>query len=158
MGSLPLAKAGVGSAMNDTTRQVGGTLGVAIIGSVLSSVYGSKIVDALSGTPAPQAAVDAASESLGGALQVAQRIGAQGDRLMEIARNAFVEGLHGGAVVAAVAAALGALVTALYLPAHARKRDEDMQQAEFEAEMLAYDKDRVGDVPPAEGTAADLTN
>ena len=43
MGSLPLAKAGVGSAVNDTTRQVGGALGVAIIGSVLSSTYGSKI-------------------------------------------------------------------------------------------------------------------
>lgn len=148
MGSLPLAKAGVGSAMNDTTRQVGGTLGVAIIGSVLSSVYGAKIVDALSGTPAPQAAVDAASESLGGALQVAQRIGAQGDRLMVIARDAFVEGLHGGAIVAAVAAALGALITLVYLPAHARKTDEAMQQSEFEAEMQAYGADPAGTTTP----------
>ena len=45
MGSLPLAKAGVGSAVNDTTRQVGGALGVAIVGSVVSSVYGTKIAD-----------------------------------------------------------------------------------------------------------------
>ena len=45
MGSLPRAKAGVGSAMNDTTRQVGGALGVAIIGSVMSSVYGPQVAD-----------------------------------------------------------------------------------------------------------------
>ena len=49
MGSLPLAKAGVGSAVNDTTRQVGGALGVAIVGSVLASVYGSKITDLFGG-------------------------------------------------------------------------------------------------------------
>lgn len=140
MGSLPLAKAGVGSAMNDTTRQVGGTLGVAIIGSVLSSVYGSKIIDALSGTPAPQAAIDAASESLGGALQVAAQLGDRGQQLVTVARNAFVDGLHGGALVAAIAAALGALVTAIYLPAHARKADEAQQQVEFDEEMRAYDE------------------
>ena len=49
MGSLPLAKAGVGSAVNDTTRQVGGALGVAVIGSVLASVYGSQVGDFLAG-------------------------------------------------------------------------------------------------------------
>ena len=53
MGSLPLAKAGVGSAVNDTTRQVGGALGVAIIGSVLSSIYGNAIGDFFAGKPAP---------------------------------------------------------------------------------------------------------
>lgn len=140
MGSLPLAKAGVGSAMNDTTRQVGGTLGVAIIGSVLSSVYGSKIIDALSGTPAPQRVIDVASESLGGAMQVAERIGPRGDELVTVAREAFVDGLHGGAVVAAIAAGLGALVAAAYLPAHAREADENMQAVEFDEEMRAYDE------------------
>ena len=51
MGSLPLAKAGVGSAVNDTTRQVGGALGVAVVGSVLSSIYGSQMADFLAGKP-----------------------------------------------------------------------------------------------------------
>ena len=60
MGSLPLEKAGVGSAVNDTTRQVGGAMGVAIIGSVLASTYGSKIGDFFAGTPAPAEAVTAA--------------------------------------------------------------------------------------------------
>ncbi len=144
MGSLPLSKAGVGSAMNDTTRQVGGTLGVAIIGSVLSSVYGTKVIDVLSGTPAPQSAVAAASESLGGALAVADRIGQTsqqlGQQLAEVARGAFVDGLHGGALVAAIAAAIGAIVTAVYLPAHARKSDEELQDLEFDMEMDALDE------------------
>jgi hypothetical protein len=49
MGSLPLAKAGVGSAVNDTTRQVGGALGVAVLGSVMSSTHGSRVSDTISG-------------------------------------------------------------------------------------------------------------
>ena len=54
MGSLPLGKAGVGSAVNDTTRQVGGALGVAVIGSVLASIYGSQVGDFLQGKPVPE--------------------------------------------------------------------------------------------------------
>ncbi|HNL49550.1 MAG TPA: hypothetical protein PKK89_11355, partial [Microthrixaceae bacterium] len=134
MGSLPLAKAGVGSAMNDTTRQVGGALGVAIIGSVLSSVYGSKIVEALSGK-VPDQALDAARSGVGGALAVAERAGDAGDGLAQLARNAFVDAMHGGAVVAAVAAALGAVVVFAFLPAHARREDEEGQEREFAAEM-----------------------
>src|SRR5256885_1584498 len=53
MGSLPLGKAGVGSAVNDTTRQVGGALGVAVIGSVLASLYGSQVGGFLHGKPVP---------------------------------------------------------------------------------------------------------
>ena len=54
MGSLPKAKAGVGSAVNDTTRELGGAFGVAIIGSTLSSLYAARLGDTLDGTvPAP---------------------------------------------------------------------------------------------------------
>ena len=56
MGALPLAKAGAGSAVNDTTREVGGTLGVAIVGSVLNSAYGSHVLSALTALGAPAAA------------------------------------------------------------------------------------------------------
>ena len=66
MGSLPRAKAGVGSAMNDTTRQVGGALGVAILGSVLSSRYGTRIAELLPGLP-PKV-VEAASNNVGEAI------------------------------------------------------------------------------------------
>lgn len=134
MGSLPLAKAGVGSAMNDTTRQVGGALGVAVIGSVLSSVYGSKVTDAFSGKM-PAKALDAAQSGVGGALEVAKRAGAFGNQIALLARNAFVDAMHGGAVVAAIAAVLGVVVAALFLPAHAREADTEMQAAEFHSEM-----------------------
>ena len=64
MGSLPLAKAGVGSAVNDTTRQVGGALGVAIIGSLLASQYRGDMDQAVSGLP--HGAAETASDTLSG--------------------------------------------------------------------------------------------
>src|SRR5439155_23364567 len=70
MGSLPLAKAGVGSAMNDTTRQVGGALGVAGVGSVVSSSYAAAVRPALAGLPRP--AASAAGDSIGAAVGVAR--------------------------------------------------------------------------------------
>ena len=65
MGSLPLAKAGVGSAVNDTTRQVGGALGVAVLGSVFTSIYSSQLVSALNGQSIPADVVEAAKDSIG---------------------------------------------------------------------------------------------
>ena len=134
MGSLPLAKAGVGSAMNDTTRQVGGALGVAIIGSVLSSVYGSRITEAFTGK-LPDAAVETARSSLGGALAVADKAGPAGADIATLARSAFVDAMHGGAIVAAVAAGIGAFVVLFFLPAHARPVDEELQREEYDEEM-----------------------
>src|SRR5260370_18746227 len=74
MGSLPLTRAGVGSAVNDTTRQVGGAAGVAVIGSVFSSIYGSHIATAVRGQPVPAAVVARAKSSLGAALQAARHL------------------------------------------------------------------------------------
>ena len=71
MGSLPPAKAGVGSAVNDTARELGGTLGVAIIGSVFSSIYASGSATPSPGTPVPAEAVAIAEESVGAADEVA---------------------------------------------------------------------------------------
>ena len=68
MGSLPLAKASVGSAVNDATRTIGGALGVAVLGSLLSSGYRADM-DAAS-RPA-RVPADAAHDSLGGAIAVA---------------------------------------------------------------------------------------
>lgn len=123
MGSLPLAKAGVGSAVNDTTRQIGGALGIAIIGSVLSSVYGERIVELFGGKGLPARAVDAAQNGLGEALYVANRVAEfspeLGAKLASGADAAFVSAMHGGSFVAAIAAALGAVVVLLFLPAHA---------------------------------------
>lgn len=112
MSSLPLRKAGVGSAVNDTTREVGGAVGVAVLGSIVGVLYRSGLGDAAAALP-PQA-LEAARRSVGGALAVAT--GMQGQlpekaaALATTARTAFTDGLALaltiGAVVAAIAAAV----------------------------------------------------
>ena len=120
MGSLPLGKAGVGSAVNDTTRQVGGALGVAVIGSTLSSVYGAKMADALAGRPVPAEAASAIEDSVGAAVQIASRIGGSaGQVLSDTARSAFVDGMGVALLVAAGVAFAGAVVVLRFLPARA---------------------------------------
>jgi EmrB/QacA subfamily drug resistance transporter len=124
MGSLPRAKAGVGSAVNDTTRQVGGALGVAIVGSVMSSVYVSKVDAVLAGRPLPATAVTAIHDSVGGAVEVAKRLPAPLNHLLDsAAKDAFVAGLHRGVLVAAGAALLGSIVAWRWLPARGVEPD-----------------------------------
>jgi hypothetical protein len=116
MGSLPLAKAGVGSAVNDTTRMVGGALGVAVIGSILSSAFGSAMATAVSRLPGPAAGV--AKDSIGGAIAVAGRVGGQaGASLLQTARSAFIDGMGTAVLVAAFVAIVGSLIALLFLPA-----------------------------------------
>jgi EmrB/QacA subfamily drug resistance transporter len=120
MGSLPPAKAGVGSAVNDTTRELGGALGVAVLGSVLSSAYSSKLLDVLAGTPTPPEAAEAASEQLGAALAIADEVGGgAGAALAESARSAFVDGMGTSLLAGAGVALLGAVSVFLYLPSRA---------------------------------------
>ena len=119
MGSLPLAKAGVGSAMNDTTRQIGGALGVAILGSIFSSVYSSSL--AASAAEVPAKVAEAATSSLGEALRVAGQIGGRaGEALVTAAKTSFIQGMDRALVVGAAVALLGALVSLIWLPARAR--------------------------------------
>jgi EmrB/QacA subfamily drug resistance transporter len=122
MGSLPLAKAGVGSAVNDTTRQVGGALGVAVIGSVASSLYRSHVADAVP-AGAPPGVADQVKEQIGAALSIAERFDVP--ELATAARAAFVDGMQAGVLVAAGAALLGALFTALWLPARPPESDAE---------------------------------
>jgi EmrB/QacA subfamily drug resistance transporter len=120
MGSLPRAKAGVGSAVNDTTRQVGGALGVAIIGSVMSSAYQDRIAKAISGRGLPRPVAEQIRSSLGGAIGVAHSIGGtNGNLIVESAKSAFVSGLHEAVLVGAAAAFVGAIIAAKFLPARA---------------------------------------
>jgi hypothetical protein len=127
MGSLPRDKAGVGSAMNDTTRQVGGALGVAVIGSVFASQYAPAITSALAGVPLPSAALDSATDSIGGAFAVAARAGGNpetidtplGHQIADAARDAFSSSMGRGLLVSAAIALAGAIVALVFLPAHA---------------------------------------
>jgi len=118
MGSLPAAKAGVGSSVNDTVREIGGALGVAVLGSVLTSHYTGAISSATAGLPPRTAHV--AGDSLGGAVVVAQHLGgSSGLAILHAAQAAFVDGFGVALTVAAVVAAAGAAVAAIWLPARA---------------------------------------
>ena len=119
MGALPRAKAGIGSAMNDVVREVGGTLGVAVLGSVLSSSYGSGMDDATAGLP--HAAAEAASDSVGAAHEIGAQIGGgAGAKLIDTANSAFVDAMATTATLAAAAAVIGALIALAFLPSRAR--------------------------------------
>jgi EmrB/QacA subfamily drug resistance transporter len=120
MGALPPSKAGVGSAVNDTTRELGGTLGVAIVGSLFASTYGARIADALAGQPIPPDAAQAAQDSVGAAYAVAEQAPAPfADQLRAVAADAFMDGFAIGCRVAAGVVLLGAVLAVAFLPARA---------------------------------------
>jgi EmrB/QacA subfamily drug resistance transporter len=150
MSSLPLGKAGVGSAVNDTTRQVGGALGVAIVGSVLSSIYASKMGDFLTANPIKGASAAGIKESLGAALGAAKGLAKTAPdlalSLAHAANSAFVDGMQVGIRVAAVATLAGAIIAFVWLPARARREDVAAQDAIHAA--------RNGDAPAATPTPA----
>jgi MFS transporter, DHA2 family, multidrug resistance protein len=108
MAALPREKAGVGSAVSNTIRQLGGALGVAVLGAVLSSVYRSTLAGAADALP--PAAAAAARESITGAY------GVGGAALIESANEAFVTAMHLAAAGSTVFALLGMLVALLWLP------------------------------------------
>src|SRR4051812_25830265 len=116
MGALPAEKAGVGSAINDSVRNIGAVLGVAVIGSVATSAFSSGVADATAGLPGQ--AADAASGSITGALQVADAVGGSaGASLADSARDAFMSAASGGELIAAAVAIAGAALALRYLPA-----------------------------------------
>jgi Na+/melibiose symporter-like transporter len=134
MGSLPLGKAGVGSAVNDTTRQVGGALGVAVIGSVLASIYGSRVGEFLQGKPVPSGLAQQYKQSLGLALQASKQV----PGLARTAIDAFIDGMHAGVLVAAGVAFVGAIIALVWLPARARS-DAPTEDVSEPADMVSVD-------------------
>lgn len=119
MGALPRDKAGVGSAVNDTTRQVGGALGVAAIGSVVTSFYASRIGDMAAGFGVTGRALTEAKASLGGALRVGASMGPDGASFIRRAQEDFTVTVGIGMRVAAVVLLGAAYVAWRYLPARA---------------------------------------
>ena len=118
MSTLPLGKAGVGSAVNDTTREIGAALGVGIMGSVLASQYTASLETAVSQLPASLR--EDANSGVGQALQVAGRLGGSaGAQFADAARDAYIHGMRVSLLVAAGLLAAGALVVQRYFPAHA---------------------------------------
>ncbi|HET9015895.1 MAG TPA: MFS transporter [Thermomicrobiaceae bacterium] len=121
MGAVPKEHAGSGSAVNDTTRQIGGALGVAILGSYLSTTYASTMSAHVAGLP--PALAGTVKNSIGAALAVAQQVGgAPGAALAASARSAFVQGMSDTALIAMITAFVGALIALLFLPSRSGGR------------------------------------
>ncbi len=121
MGAVPPDKAGAGAAVNDTTREFGGTLGVAVVGSVFVTVYGPKVVDGYRSLGLPPEFESIVRESLAGGLIVAAKLPSdEGAKLAAIAKAAFVDGLTRGSLVAATVVAVGALISWKFLPTRAK--------------------------------------
>src|SRR6188472_4545819 len=126
MGVVPKAKAGIGSAVNDATRLLGSTLGVAVIGSVYASLYNSRLSDRLPAELAPRLA-RTAHNSVGGALALANHTSVNGhpalaNAVHAAASNAFFHGFSAACLLAAGVSAVAAIATLVLLPAHPATR------------------------------------
>lgn len=115
MSAVPRSRAGMGSATNDTTRELGGSLGVAILGSLLAAQYSEKIIPAVS--QLPQQAQVVAESSLAGALRVAQMLPPQiGGALSNAAKTAWLDGYSHSLIVGAIVIAASATIAFKWLP------------------------------------------
>jgi EmrB/QacA subfamily drug resistance transporter len=124
MGSLPADKAGIGSAVNDTTRELGGTLGVAIVGSVFASVYSARLASAPELTALPAGVRSAMRNSMAVAHRVIQQLPAEHvTRVRQVVNHAFLDGLQVGSLVCAGIALGAAIIVARLLPAREVERE-----------------------------------
>ena len=117
---LPPARAGVGSAVNDATRELGGTLGVAVVGSVFSSVYAAALADgAWSGTSAQ--VLERAKDSVGAATSIA----AGQPQLAQAFQDAFMSGLHTASLMVGLLCLVGAAIGVVALPGRGTHLPDD---------------------------------
>ncbi len=141
MAAVPVEDAGVGSAVNDVSRELGGALGVAVIGSIVNGLYSSGVAGSLAGSATPQQ-VDAAREGIGGAVLASNGLaGPSVGPFLDAANNAFVDAITKGFRISA-AILVATLVAALtLLPRHMRR-----SQAGLEAESFGSEVDEISEV------------
>ena len=154
MGSLPRAKAGVGSAVNDTTRQFGGAVGVAVFGSLLASRYAGQVTDRL-GEVLPGELLAPVKDSIGSALDVVRTVPeAQplAPQIVDTAKDSFVSAIHFAVVIAMVVLLVAAAIVARFLPA--REMDAEPAPGPTRDDAVPVGVGPVDVVPAAE--AADL--
>ncbi len=132
--SLPAEHQGVASALNDTVRELGGALGVALLGSLLNAGYRSGVSDAAGALP--DEAGQAVKDGIGPALAVAGQLGGSGEALAATAREAFVDA-WASAMWAGVAIAGLALAWVIF---RGPSRDEHTLDAD-----LAFEEELLGD-------------
>jgi EmrB/QacA subfamily drug resistance transporter len=137
MGSVPREKAGVGSAMNDTTRQTGGAVGVAVLGSILASRYRASVAAAGQAHHLPDPLAAAVRTDVGTALRTAHSAaGARyTDAITAIARQGFVTSFHVASLVGAAVVLLAAAAVFIWLPARATDAPVTEPTAEVSGRM-----------------------
>ncbi|MFG1930175.1 MFS transporter [Mycobacterium sp. NPDC048908] len=123
MNAVPNEKQGVASAVNDTTREVGAAVGIAVAGSVLAAQYHNVLAPGLTGFP--EQVRDQALESLANALAVADRLGPQGARLANLAESAFIQSMDLSLLVMSISLWVAAAFVAVWSPGR------DGQQFQF---------------------------
>lgn len=121
MSAVPRNRSGMGSAMNDTTRELGGALGVAVLGAILSAAYASNIKDVASKLPA--AAQEAVEGSLASAVAVADKMGDAAGPLLHAAKEAWMSGLGTASLVAAAIIFVSGVIAFIALPKHTKDSD-----------------------------------
>jgi len=120
VGSVPPAESGIAAAADTTAIQLGGALGVAVVGSLLATRYQDRMTGVLSGRPLPATV----KNSLGGALAVGRAGGTTGPPLIHLAKTAFISGMDLGLLTGAVVAVVGCLVALICLPARSGRNDQ----------------------------------
>src|SRR4051794_20707206 len=149
LSSLPMGKQGVGSAVNDTTRELGGALGVAVLGSIFATRYTSALGSL---SQLPKAAQEAAKSSVGGAIEVGQRIGgAAGAEFVDKAKHAFVNGQSVAFLLAAGVVLAASVLIWRIMPMHLSYDYEAVDDAK-EDEELALELEELRAFESAQGT------
>jgi hypothetical protein len=141
--ALPRERAGAGSALTNTARQVAVALGVAVLGSILAQSYRATMAPTLASLPAT--ARDAASQSISATQAVAGQLGAAGHSLLAPANLAYVDAMRITTVIAAVIAVLGGLAVMRWMPGRPRPNIEELVAAEVakaERELAARQPER----------------
>jgi EmrB/QacA subfamily drug resistance transporter len=127
MSVVPRERAGSGSALTNTARQVGGALGVAVLGSIVAQAYRGQLSPHLAALP--PAARNAATGSIAATQAVASRLGPAGARLNGFADTAFVHAMHVTTVISAAITLAGALVVLAWMPGRPDARGEEIEEA-----------------------------
>ncbi|MBI2029213.1 MFS transporter [Candidatus Gottesmanbacteria bacterium] len=121
VGSAPPQRAGAASGIAETASELGGALGISILGSIGIAIYRSRLADSL---PAdiPNQIKEAASDTLGAAVNVAQQLPPQlAEKLIDSARAAFVQGMQVAAVISSIVAVIAVILSLVMLKNVQRK-------------------------------------
>jgi|SRR5690625_753158 len=139
MESLSLEEVGIGSAVNNALRQVGGTLGIALLGSVISYNYEQTLAHSLK--QVPDSFLNLAQQSIGAAKQIAEKLEVpMKEQLLLKAGEAFLEGMHIALIISIGFVCAAILVTILFLPSFSNNKSPQKGEMDFKNEDIRLHK------------------